>query len=178
MLPDSHWYYATDGRQQGPVSTDALRDLLASGKLKASDLVWCEGMADWSAAASVAALVPAVLPPPMVAVPVSPPPPATYGAAPDPRAYGARPIPYYPSGQSYNALAIVGFVLALTPLGLIGLILSLIALNGMKNSGNYEGHGLAKAGMIIPLVCMSAALIFGCLWFTLFATVLGMAGRG
>lgn len=50
------WYYSQGGQQQGPVADDAMRSMLAAGQVGGDDLVWCEGMTDWQAASSVAAL--------------------------------------------------------------------------------------------------------------------------
>ena len=44
------WYYAQDGNRQGPVPEDRLRELAAAGRLRADDLVWQDGMADWTPA--------------------------------------------------------------------------------------------------------------------------------
>src|SRR6185436_15466895 len=57
-MADSQWYYAVAGEQLGPVSTAELRDLIRAGNVGPEDLVWCEGMSDWSAARTVKALVP------------------------------------------------------------------------------------------------------------------------
>ena len=68
------WYYAHGGERLGPVSQEQLRELASSGQLQASDLVWQEGMADWTPAGEVGGLLPeaaAAGPPP---VPGSPPP--------------------------------------------------------------------------------------------------------
>ncbi|HUT12066.1 MAG TPA: DUF4339 domain-containing protein [Thermoguttaceae bacterium] len=68
------WYYGRGGQQHGPVTTQQLQKLLASGQLQPSDLVWREGMAEWTAAEKVEGLVPkpeSTVPglPPQVAVP-------------------------------------------------------------------------------------------------------------
>ncbi len=55
MAGDS-WYYAFNNAQQGPVSLDQLRQLIAVGELGAESLVWREGMAEWAAAESVPGL--------------------------------------------------------------------------------------------------------------------------
>jgi uncharacterized RDD family membrane protein YckC len=48
------WYYTRGGGSQtGPVETDGLRQLIATGSVSAEDLVWSEGMADWQRAADV-----------------------------------------------------------------------------------------------------------------------------
>ena len=41
------WYYAEDGRQCGPVSTEQLEGLVRSGKLLPTGLVWRAGMPEW-----------------------------------------------------------------------------------------------------------------------------------
>lgn len=67
----AQWYYARDGQQAGPVSSQQLQQLAASGKLKPSDPVWREGMTSWSPASGVAGLTfappKAVGPPPAAA---------------------------------------------------------------------------------------------------------------
>jgi hypothetical protein len=42
-----HWYYAHDGQQDGPHSEEALQNLVKSGQINASTLVWREGMPNW-----------------------------------------------------------------------------------------------------------------------------------
>lgn len=44
------WYYSTDGMQHGPVSLQALRELVRAGRVQTSDLVWRDGMAQWQPA--------------------------------------------------------------------------------------------------------------------------------
>ena len=41
------WYYHYQGNENGPVSEDEIRRLLAEGMLSASDSGWKEGMPDW-----------------------------------------------------------------------------------------------------------------------------------
>ncbi len=43
----SAYHIAKNGRQTGPVDEDAVRQQITVGALTASDLCWCEGMADW-----------------------------------------------------------------------------------------------------------------------------------
>jgi uncharacterized membrane protein len=47
------WFYEKNGSQMGPVSEAALRELITSGAIRTSTLVWCEGMSDWASYASV-----------------------------------------------------------------------------------------------------------------------------
>ena len=66
-LPQSAQYYVgLDGRQQGPFDHNGLRTLANSGQLKATTLIWSQGMANWAQAGSVAevaALIPHGPPP-------------------------------------------------------------------------------------------------------------------
>lgn len=68
-----------------------------------------------------------------------------------------------------NTLAIVGFILSfLFPLA--GLIISIIALNQIKASGE-NGKGFAIAGIVISAVFMVLGLLFMILWIGLFAAI-------
>lgn len=65
-----------------------------------------------------------------------------------------------------KSLAILGFVLSFF-IPLAGLIVSGIALNKFKQSGETEGKGFATAGLIIGIVAMVISLgsiiCMGCL---------------
>lgn len=41
------WYYVLDGTQHGPVETDEIRAMLASGMIHRDSLIWREGMEEW-----------------------------------------------------------------------------------------------------------------------------------
>jgi uncharacterized RDD family membrane protein YckC len=87
-MPDQ-WFYAQSGQQKGPISIDALRQLIAAGSLRPTDLVWREGMANWTALQSV----PELTPPP-------PAPAAAPGQAPYPQAGYGQPYGYQPGQQA------------------------------------------------------------------------------
>jgi len=53
-----NWYYADQGRQAGPVEQTTLDELVRSGSLASSALVWTEGMADWKPYYSLRPAVP------------------------------------------------------------------------------------------------------------------------
>lgn len=50
---DNLWYLARDGRQHGPLSHLEMTKLVELGHLRATDLVWRPGFADWRPAPSV-----------------------------------------------------------------------------------------------------------------------------
>ena len=66
---NDHWFYVQSGIQSGPIGTSALRTMSATGQIKATDLVWRQGMSDWALAARVKGLFPesvaALTPPPL-----------------------------------------------------------------------------------------------------------------
>ncbi len=54
----SEWYYTQNRQQRGPVTEAELKRLAESGELRAGDLVWREGMANWAPAAAASGLFP------------------------------------------------------------------------------------------------------------------------
>ncbi len=100
--------------------------------------------------------------------------PPSYGQQPQPPPYqpqgpygqppygGQAPYGQYPYAQAKtNGLAIAGFVLSFF-ISLVGLVLSIIALNQInKSNGMQKGKGLAIAGIIIGALGM----VFGALAF-------------
>jgi len=51
------WFYASEGKQQGPYPEGQFRDLIAQGVVRADTLVWSEGMAGWQKAAEIPGLI-------------------------------------------------------------------------------------------------------------------------
>lgn len=47
------WFYMKDGVKTGPLSSGALRDAARQGWLSPEDLVWVEGMLDWTPASKI-----------------------------------------------------------------------------------------------------------------------------
>ncbi|MBI3412227.1 MAG: DUF4339 domain-containing protein [Planctomycetes bacterium] len=71
----SRWYYTKEGRQMEPVSSYELKQMARTGILKATDLIWKEGMPQWVQAGSANNLFPSeiVASPPPVPVPEAAP---------------------------------------------------------------------------------------------------------
>src|SRR5262249_1394904 len=80
------WYYAKNGQQLGPVSTETLQRLAETGQLQPSDLVWKEGMPSWAPAQLVRGVF-------AEAVPVAPAPPTVVPAPGGASPYGLSPAP-------------------------------------------------------------------------------------
>ncbi|WP_426612479.1 DUF4339 domain-containing protein [Bradyrhizobium sp. McL0616] len=60
------WFYASEGKQQGPYPEGQFRDLVAQGVVRPDTLVWSEGMAGWQKAAEIPGLVGVVGAPPLI----------------------------------------------------------------------------------------------------------------
>lgn len=64
----STWYYAIGKQQNGPISLDEIRRLVASGTIRPEGLVWREGMSQWQPVSEVSELagtLAATTPPPI-----------------------------------------------------------------------------------------------------------------
>ncbi|MDN4986193.1 DUF4339 domain-containing protein [Bradyrhizobium sp. WYCCWR 13022] len=60
------WFYASEGKQQGPYPEGQFRDLIAQGIVHPDTLVWSEGMAGWQKAAEIPGLMSGGGAPPIV----------------------------------------------------------------------------------------------------------------
>jgi GYF domain 2 len=78
------WFYASEGKQQGPFPEIQLRELIARGTITPDTLVWTEGMANWEKAADVPGLAPGGSGPPVM--------PHPGGALPGAGGYGGGPL--------------------------------------------------------------------------------------
>jgi len=56
----ANWYFAADGKQQGPYPEAQFRDFIARGAIAADTLVWTEGMAGWQKAGEIPGLLAAL----------------------------------------------------------------------------------------------------------------------
>ena len=54
----AEWYYARNKKQHGPVSSAGLKELAQSGELRPTDLIWKEGLPEWTPASSIKNLFP------------------------------------------------------------------------------------------------------------------------
>ena len=53
---DRLWHYSRGGKQAGPLSTAALKQMASSGQLAPTDMVWTPGMASWAPAETIKGL--------------------------------------------------------------------------------------------------------------------------
>src|SRR4051812_26878133 len=56
-MADRSWFVASGGKQEGPYSESAFRDLIGSGAVTPDTLVWTDGMAEWQRAGDVPGLL-------------------------------------------------------------------------------------------------------------------------
>lgn len=149
------WYYALNGKQQGPVNEEQVRELVQRGVLRAPDLVWCQSMAAWTKVEDtpeLSSLLIAVGAPRPVSVPMQPV--DTFNpsdVAND--LYGGRDndVSFQPSGPSrqspydinrprqvktYLVESILATLFCCLPLGIVAIINAAQA-NSALGSGNY-----------------------------------------
>src|SRR3954447_10784456 len=55
-MPDDAWFFARGGQQVGPVTIDALRAMVQAGQVLPTELVWKDGMPNWTEARFVSDL--------------------------------------------------------------------------------------------------------------------------
>jgi hypothetical protein len=56
-MSDRSWFFASQGKQQGPYPEAQLREFIANGTVTAETLVWSEGMAGWQKAGEIPGLL-------------------------------------------------------------------------------------------------------------------------
>lgn len=159
------WYYAQNNQQLGPVPLATLQAMAHSGQLSTEDLVWREGMANWTPAGQV---------PGIFGAPAAPAGPAHGGWQGQPvGGPGYAPAGYpaqigyrsQPMGQSYKKEATNAFIWSLVGLlccqllGIVALIQANNAIQAMDASGNQEGRGLAVAARAIGIVAIVILVI-------------------
>src|SRR5258708_8849522 len=56
-MSDRSWFFASQGKEQGPYPEAQLREFIANGTVTADTLVWSEGMAGWHKARDIPGLL-------------------------------------------------------------------------------------------------------------------------
>ena len=80
-MSNRSWFFASQGRQQGPYTETRLREFIANGTVTAETLVWTDGMEGWQKAGDIPGLLFGDSGPPAVPQPAVP---LTTGAAGQP----------------------------------------------------------------------------------------------
>ena len=165
----AQWYSGRDGQQYGPFEEAQMKSMVADGRVLSTDLVWCEGMPQWVPAASVPELF------------------GSEGLAPDAdrrpgfqqQGIRAQPLDYgggvYSAAESFRGQAQTAMILSLVGIlciriicGPLAIVFASLALSGMKRSGNEDGKGMAKAGLIIGIIDVALSLLSFLVFFSRF----------
>ena len=56
-MADRTWFFASEGKQQGPYPEQQFRDLIGRGTITSDTLIWSEGMSGWQKAGDVPGLM-------------------------------------------------------------------------------------------------------------------------
>ena len=147
------WFYSHNGQQQGPVPLEQLRGLLVDGQVLWSELVWTNGMMNWSPASAVAELRPLsaspgdrppALPPQAIYYP--PPPQPDIGA--DPKMRMLMPV-----GRSPWAI-VAGYLGLLSPLMIFAPFALIVSIMAIRDIKRRQTHGMGRAifGLIMGAI--------------------------
>jgi len=166
----SEWYYGKEGQQFGPFDEATLRAKIESGEVSGDDLIWSEGMAEWTPLGKVSHFG-------VVDVPEVPSPPAQEYVSSDPGSPyappAANPLSHGGVGVQLapptSGLAIASMVCGI--LGLLfcpcgGIILGIPSVicghMAMKQTASatlgtpprMSGRGMAIAGLVMGYICL------------------------
>jgi len=149
------WYYSKNGTQLGPVTQAELSAKIASGEVSATELVWKDGMSDWTPAANLPEFAYSA-PPAVAAGPVSFAQPSPYAPPTAPQGYVAK-VPNY----LWQSICVT--VLCCMPFGVPAIIYA-AKVDGLQARG--DNAGALAASKTAKMWCWVA---FGCgLAFILF----------
>jgi hypothetical protein len=56
-MAERTWFYASEGKQQGPYPEQQFRDMIARGAVSGETLVWSEGLSGWQRAGDIPGLI-------------------------------------------------------------------------------------------------------------------------
>lgn len=158
------WFYAKHGKQDGPVDVATLRGKLTSGEIAPTDLVWKEGMAEWTAAGDVAELsaspAPTAAPGGMLVQPGQVPG-QPYVGQPYPGAYGPPMAPTCGMAIASMVCGIIGLMLCYFS-GIVSLPAVICGHVAMKQINNavvpMGGRGMAIAGLVTGYIGLAMQL--------------------
>ena len=149
----TQWHYVQNGASAGPVPEEQLKVMIATGALKPTDLVWSEGMAQWTAAQALPELQPQAPAPAPTPAPAAAPAANPYTA---PQAAVQAQAPETPTTGPVSEEAVE--MLARTKpwvrffgiLGLIGIVLMVLGAvaMGLVSASPFRYMGLiARLGV-------------------------------
>lgn len=149
--PAPQWHYSQSGERRGPVSQGDLEQLIRSGLVRSSDMVWTEGLNSWTAVSAMPSLVPALhhIPNSM-------------------RLDSTQRIEIHHDAPRTSSLAVASLVLGLlgcTIIPLLGSLLAVLFGHGAlrevdRSGGKVTGSALAVAGMVLGYLVLIPAVMF------------------
>jgi len=164
----NNWYYSKDGGQQGPVALEQLQQMIQSGEIPSSSLVWKQGMGDWVAAATLeefgtttAEVQTSSAVAPVAGEEVSPyaapsAPVQNQGGFMQPSGMGKMPSSHL--AQSIVLTVLTPFCCCCLPLGVAPLVFSILVTN-RYGAGDYEGS--MKASSTAKTLCLVLWILVG-----------------
>ncbi|MDP0491650.1 MAG: DUF4190 domain-containing protein [Verrucomicrobiota bacterium JB023] len=180
------WFYAKDGKQEGPVENEVIERLHANGELSKETLIWKEGMAQWTALGEVPEFQGQS---PATSATSANPSPATFASDPKPQAAGSTlqqpsPSPQLASPPQQNGMALASLILGIAsfvcggPLtGIAAIICGHIAKRQLRDSP-YEqtGDGLATAGLVMGYIAVGLTVLAIVAYVILLTVAVGSGG--
>ncbi len=162
------WYYAINNQRNGPVSEETLQNLISTGVVQKSTLVWCETMQNWAEAGTIPELAPLFQEaPPAQLKPLSPLP--SLPSLPPQQSFPAS-NPFQPAQTSMEPAGILarfagvfvdGLIIGV-PFQVLQIIITVIAalMLGDSEDGTTGAIILQLVGGLVQLLSIVAALIY------------------
>src|SRR5258705_3847215 len=101
-MSNRSWFFASQGKEQGPYPEAQLREFIANGTVTAETLVWSEGMAGWQKAGDI--------PGPLAGASGLPPVPQHGGPMTSAGGHGGRPLSIQVGGLGFTRRSLVPFI--------------------------------------------------------------------
>ena len=169
----AQWYYLVNNQQQGPISSEQLKELSANGTVTPQTYVWREGLDDWKPANMVQGLFGQAGAPAgealQASMPQSPPAQATASSSYPSASYPVGAVDTGPNAGLYLGLSIGALIISCClccPIvtAIPALIFAIIAMSkkgGGDMAGAYSMCGYAKILLWVTVGLMAVSLILG-----------------
>ena len=159
------YHLSRNGQPTGTCSKEEALARYSRGEILPTDLVWCEGMANWAPASQVFGAVPAA---------PAPAPQPSFSGAPLPPPVNAPTPPATGKPSNYLVMAILVTLLCCLPAGVVAIIYA-AQVDGKWNSGDYAGaEASSKNAKLWSLVSLGVGLV-GILAYVGFMVMAGFA---
>jgi len=169
MVP-VQWYYAKGGAQLGPVEESELKAKISAGEVGPGDLVWREGMDDWTPAVQVAELVALPTQPAMAASAPGSAVSSPYAPPASQLTVQTSTVPMIPApcGKATASMVLgicaLCFSLCCSPVGLVlGILAVVFGFQANReidhNPQLVPQRGKAKGGLIMGWIAIGLAVL-------------------